>query len=60
MLSGDQPANAEQRRSVQEAMYQPKGTLDDVRIFYEKITMDLINKHRRRLGNSYQVDIVQE
>lgn len=60
MLSGDQPSNAEQRRQVQEALYQPKDTLDDVRKFYETVTTDLIFKNRRKLGNAYQIDIVKE
>lgn len=60
MLSGDQPVNTEQRRAVQEAMYQPKDTLEDVQNFYEKITTDLIMKKRRKLGDAYQIDIVQE
>lgn len=60
MLSGDQPVNAEQRRAVQEAIYQPQDTLDDVRKFYESMTTDLIHKNRRKLGNSYQIDIVKE
>lgn len=60
MLSGDKPSNATQRKEVQEALYKPKDTLDDVRRFYETVTTDLIRKNRRALGQTYQIDIVKE
>lgn len=60
MLSGDKPANAQQRKEVQEALYRPEDTLGDVRRFYETVTTDLIRKNRRLLGQVYQIDIVKD
>lgn len=60
MLSGDKPSNTKQRNEVQEAMYRPKDSLEEVRKFYETVTRDLIRKNKRKLGSSYQIDIVQE
>jgi hypothetical protein len=60
MLSGDSAANAEQRRFVNECLYEPKSTLEQVRQLYESITTDLLRGQSRKLGNSYQVDIVRE
>lgn len=60
MLSGDKPSNAAERKQVQDALYRPTGTLEDVRRFYETVTTDLIRKNRRKLGQTYQIDIVKE
>ncbi len=60
MLSGDTPANARQRVLVKECLYSPKDGLDQVRRFYEATTAKLIRQHSRRMGDSYQVDIVKE
>ncbi|KAL1639238.1 hypothetical protein SLS58_008080 [Diplodia intermedia] len=60
MLSGDKPSNSKQRREVQEAMYRPNDTLQEVRKFYESVTQDLICKNKRKLGNVYQIDIVKD
>lgn len=60
MLSGDSPANAEQRRFVNECLYEPKAILEEVRQLYETITTDLLRGHSRKLGKGYQVDIVRE
>ncbi|KAK7739055.1 hypothetical protein SLS53_005953 [Cytospora paraplurivora] len=60
MLSGDKPANAKERGEVQEAIYKPENTLEGVRKFYEAITTDLIRKNKRKLGQSYQIDIVKD
>lgn len=60
MLSGDKPSNTRQRNEVKEAMYRPADILDEVRKFYETVTEDLIRKNGRKLGKSYQIDIVQE
>ncbi|EKG17339.1 Cytochrome P450 [Macrophomina phaseolina MS6] len=60
MLSGDKPSNTKQRNEVQEAMYRPKDSLEEVRKFYETVTRDLIRKNKRKLGSSYQIDIVQD
>ncbi|GME25196.1 Psi-producing oxygenase A [Neofusicoccum parvum] len=60
MLSGDKPSNTRQRNEVKEAMYRPADILDEVRKFYETVTEDLIRKNGRKLGKSYQIDIVQD
>ncbi|KAK2592292.1 hypothetical protein QQS21_010012 [Conoideocrella luteorostrata] len=60
MLSGDKPSNAAQRKFVQDKMYCPKDTLAEVRTFYEGLTADLIKRNGRKLGGSYQIDIVQD
>ena len=60
MLSGDKPANAKQRAEVKEAIFRPTDIFDEVRRFYEDVTTDLIRKNGRKLGNSYQIDIVKE
>lgn len=41
-------------------MYRPDDTLTEVREFYEKTTAKLIKQNARKLGSSYQIDIVQE
>ena len=80
MLSGDFPANAEQRRSVGGALYGreymlsvteqrtfvgsenqcPAHGLDEVRKFYEKLTMTLIQQKSHKLRHLYTLDAVRE
>ncbi|KAF7158141.1 hypothetical protein CNMCM5623_002807 [Aspergillus felis] len=60
MLSGDSPANAEQRRFVDECLYEPKTVLEDVRKLYESITTDLLHEKSSKLRDSYHVDIVRD
>lgn len=60
MLSGDSAANAEQRRFVNECLYEPTTILEEVQQLYESITTDLLRGHSRKLGETYQVDIVRE
>lgn len=60
MLSGDKPANTTEREQVLKAMYSPQNTQKEIRKFFEAITADLINKNKRKLGNNYQIDIIQE
>jgi len=60
MLSGDKPANTEQRNFVKGCIYSPPNALEEVRGFYEDITTSLIEKYKRKLGNSYQLDVVKE
>ncbi|ROV93831.1 hypothetical protein VMCG_08781 [Cytospora schulzeri] len=60
MLSGDEPVNTQQRKEVQEALYKPKDTLEDVRKFYETVTVNLVRKNKRSLGQVYQIDIVKD
>lgn len=60
MLSGDKPANTTEREQVLKAMYSPQNTQKEIRKFFEAITADLINKNKRKLGNNYQIDIIQD
>lgn len=60
MLSGDAPANTEQRNFVQKCLYSPENGLEEVRQFYESTTAKLLRQHSRKIGESYQVDIVRE
>ncbi|GIC94665.1 peroxidase/cytochrome P450 family protein [Aspergillus udagawae] len=60
MLSGDSAANAEQRRLVNECLYEPKTLLEDVRKLYESITTDLLHEKSFKLRDCYHVDIVRD
>ncbi|KAL2826654.1 heme peroxidase [Aspergillus cavernicola] len=60
MLSGDSTANANQRTFVLERLYRPSDGLEQVQRFYESTTADLIRRNSRKLGNSYQIDIVRD
>lgn len=60
MLSGDSLANAQQREFVKACLYKPESGLAEVRQFYESKTESLIRQHSRKVGGTYQVDIVAE
>jgi len=60
MLSGDSPANAEQKVFVKNAVYKPQVGLDEIRQFYEGLTTKLIHENSRKLGDVYQLDVVRE
>lgn len=60
MLSGDLPANAEQKVFVKNAVYSPQNGLDEIRRYYEEITTKLIHENSRTLGNFIQLDVVRE
>ncbi|GAB1202587.1 hypothetical protein APSETT445_001206 [Aspergillus pseudonomiae] len=60
MLSGDSSANAKQRVFVKDCLYKPTDGLEEVRKFYEDVTMDLLRQHSRKLGSTYQLDIVRD
>ncbi|KAE8166073.1 heme peroxidase [Aspergillus tamarii] len=60
MLSGDSSENAQQRVLVKDCLYRPTDCLEEVRKFYESVTMDLLRQHSRKLGSTYQVDIVRD
>ncbi|KAE8387807.1 heme peroxidase [Aspergillus alliaceus] len=60
MLSGDSSANAKQRAFVKERLYKPTDGLEEVRQFYEDVTVELLHKYSRKLGSAYQVDIVRD
>ncbi|GFF88042.1 psi-producing oxygenase A [Aspergillus udagawae] len=60
MLSGDSTANADQRRLVNECLYEPKTILEDVQKLYESITTDLLHEKSFKLRDCYHVDIVRD
>ncbi|EEP79774.1 hypothetical protein UREG_04620 [Uncinocarpus reesii 1704] len=60
MLSGDSEANAEQRDFVRKCLFDPKDALGQVREFYEEVTMNFLQKHSRKAGDLYQVDVVRD
>ncbi|KAL5603616.1 hypothetical protein FOVSG1_006366 [Fusarium oxysporum f. sp. vasinfectum] len=60
MLSGDSPANAQQRTEVQKCLYSPENGLEQVKQFYEQVTANLIRQNSRRIGGSYQIDVVKD
>ena len=60
MLSGDKPANAEQKKFVGNAIYSPHQGLEEVRQFYESLTTSLVHQKSHKLGESYQLDFVKE
>ncbi|SPO05473.1 related to Psi-producing oxygenase A [Cephalotrichum gorgonifer] len=60
MLSGDAPANAQQRVSVKRCLYEPQNALNEVRQFYESATECVLRERSRKLGDTYQVDIVAD
>ncbi|KAL4724429.1 hypothetical protein ACLX1H_009043 [Fusarium chlamydosporum] len=49
MLSGDSPANAQQRTEVQKCLYSPENGLEQVKQFYEQVTANLIRQNSRRI-----------
>ena len=61
MLSGDKPANAEQRVYVKECLYRPKDGMDEVRKFYEATTEKILQKNSHKLSaDCCQIDIVKK
>ncbi|KAG0652625.1 9,12-octadecadienoate 8-hydroperoxide 8R-isomerase [Hyphodiscus hymeniophilus] len=60
MLSGDSAANGQQRNFVKGCLFKPQNALDEVRKFYEAITTSLVRRYSRKIGDSYQIDVVRE
>ncbi len=60
MLSGDAPANSEQKNFVAHAMYGPTKGLGEIRQFYEMITAKLVRENSFKIRNTYQLDAVRE
>ena len=60
MLSGDAPANAEQKKFVGQAVYAPQHGLEEVRQFYEALTTNLVQRESYRFGETYILDAVKE
>ncbi|KAG9254518.1 heme peroxidase family protein [Emericellopsis atlantica] len=60
MLSGDSAKNAEQRTYVNKCLYSPEDGIAQVRRFYEATTARFIKQNSRKVGKSYQLDIVRD
>lgn len=60
MLSGDSKANNQQRDFVKKCLFEPKDALDEVRTFYEAVTLDFLHKYSKKARDIYQVDVVRE
>lgn len=61
MLSGDKPANAEQRAEINNALYCPVGWKNEIRKFYEALTTQLVEiKSDKLRGKLYQLDACRD
>lgn len=61
MLSGDKPANAEQRAQIHHAMYCPVNWQNEIRKFYEALTTQLVEiKSEKLRGRWYQLDACRD
>ncbi|KAK9321368.1 cytochrome P450 [Lipomyces orientalis] len=60
MLSGDAPANTEQRKFVTNALYSPEKGMREVAVFCERITSNLLHDRSRKLRHSFWVDAVDD
>ncbi|KAK5077874.1 hypothetical protein LTR64_003725 [Lithohypha guttulata] len=61
MLSGDKPANAEQREHVHRALYCPVNWQREIRKFYEALTTQLVEiKSEKLRGKWYQLDACRD
>ncbi|KAI9741179.1 MAG: hypothetical protein M1834_002892 [Cirrosporium novae-zelandiae] len=59
MLSGDAPANEKSRQTMGKALY-INNWQDEVKMFYEDITLKLLHQHSYKLAGVNQVDIVRD
>ncbi|EAU35794.1 hypothetical protein ATEG_03992 [Aspergillus terreus NIH2624] len=59
MLSGDRLPNAESRKMMGAALYTDQWE-EEVKKFYEKITLKLLKKHSYKIAGVNQVDIVRD
>ncbi|KAL2835185.1 Psi-producing oxygenase A [Aspergillus cavernicola] len=59
MLSGDRPPNGASRKMMGSALYRDKWE-DEVKKFYEQITLKLLHKNSYKLAGVNQVDIVRD
>lgn len=59
MLSGDRPPNAASRKMMGTALYRDKWD-EEVKRFYEQITLKLLHKNSYKLAGVNQVDIVRD
>lgn len=59
MLSGDAPVNANSRRVMGAALYHNKWQ-DEVKSFYENITLQLLRENSYKVSGTNQIDIVRD
>ncbi|THC94398.1 hypothetical protein EYZ11_006127 [Aspergillus tanneri] len=59
MLSGDNLPNATSRKMMKSALYWNKWE-DEVKNFYEAITLELLHRHSYKIAGTNQVDIVRD
>ena len=59
MLSGDDPVHANSRKVMEKAIYRDKWH-NEIKTFYENITLELLHKNSYKLAGSNQVDIVRD
>lgn len=59
MLSGDAPANTNSRNIMGSALYRDKWE-DEVKSFYENITLQLLREKSYKISGTNQVDIVRD
>ncbi|KAF6222366.1 hypothetical protein HO133_001452 [Letharia lupina] len=59
MLSDDSGASARQKWFVHNAFYKPPDGLEEIRQFYETLTMQLVRQNSAKLGKIYQLDAVR-
>ncbi|CEL05332.1 Putative Psi-producing oxygenase A [Aspergillus calidoustus] len=59
MISGDIPPNAASRKMMESALYRDNWE-DEVKKFYEQITLRLLHQKSYQLAGVYQVDIVRD
>lgn len=61
MLSGDKPANAEQKAEIHQALFCPVNWEGEIRKFYEALTTQLIEiKSEKLRGKWYQLDACRD
>lgn len=60
MLSGDAPANAMQRKEVKSALESPTQAMLQIRQLYKDVTEQLLKLKSRKLGKSYEIDMVAD
>lgn len=59
MLSGDQPLHTKQRQIMAKALYKDKWH-QEIKAFYENVTLQLLHDYSAKLGSVNQVDITRD
>lgn len=60
MLSGDSPANRQQREEIGKCLYSPPNGVAEIGKFYETVTLKLLKQKSYSTGKGYRVDFVRE